>query len=238
MSLEHLVNGVFPLDHFKLVLETVARQLDDAAARDAVKDKLVVERGGDKLQGALLGAPDDEEVAGSRLGTVPLGSVQPKDLAKAALTRLVGGQQTGTVVGTDLGVAEAADPGADHVLRVGVQAHPPRGSVHARHERGCDEEEGLLGRLNAQLGLGADHGRAKVQIAPGAGAGQPLGPVDSHEGEDKALKLARVEPGQGDAERRHEHARGVAVRAEQPEPAVIAPVRLESLKALGRVVQH
>ena len=239
VGLEDLVDGVLALHHLDLVAEPLAGELDDAAAGDAVEDEAVVEGGGDELElaVAVLGAPDDKEVAGAGLGAEALGAVEPQDLAEAAGAGLVGGEQRGAVVGADLCVAEAADPGAHHVLGVGVQAHAAGGRVHAGHEAGGDEEEGLLGGLDAELGLGADDGGAEVEEGARAGAGQPLGAVDRDELVDELLELGGLEAGQGDAEGAHEHALGVEVGAEEAELAVEAAEDLEALEALGRVVQ-
>ena len=156
---------------------------------------------------------------------------------EAAGLGLVGSEEGRTVVGTDLGVAESANPSADHILGVGVEAHATGGAVHARHERGSDEEEGLLGGLDAELGLGADDSGAEVEEGAGAGLGEPLGAIDGDELGDELLNLNGVEAGEGDTEGGHEEALGVQVGAEEAELAVEAAEDLETLEALGGVVK-
>ena len=118
-----------------------------------------------------------------------------------------------------------------------MQAHAARRGVQHRHEGDDDVQQGLGGRLHAELGLRADHGGTDVEEAAGAVAGQPAGPVYGHQGHQKLLELGGREGRQADAHGRHQHALGVAVGPEQAQLAVVAPVRLHALEALGGVVK-
>lgn len=237
VSLDDLIDGVAALDNLDLLSKAGLGELENGAAGDTVENELVVKRSSDELELALLGAPDDEEVGSTGLSAVSLLAVKPEDLVEAAGLGLVGGEEGRTVVGTDLGVAETANPSADHILGVGVKAHATGGAVHARHERGGDEEEGLLGSLDAELGLGADDSGADVEEGAGTGLGEPLGAIDGDELGDELLNLDGVEAGEGDTEGGHEQALGVQVGAEEAELAIEAAEDLETLEALGGVVK-
>lgn len=157
---------------------------------------------------------------------------------EAAGAGLLGGHEGGAVVGADLGVAEAADPGAHHVVGRRVQLHAARGRVHGRHVARDDEQHGLRGGLDAELRLRPDHGRPQVHEAAGPLGRDPLGPVHRHQREDELLELLGREGRQADAHRRHQHPLAVAVGPEEPQLAVVPAVHLEPFEALRRVVQH
>lgn len=232
-----LLDGVLPLDDLEL-RQPLADKLNDAAPRHAVENDLVVQRRGNELRlPRLLVLPDDEEVTRARFGAEPLVAVQPQDLVEALIARLGGREERGPVVRTDLGVPETAGPRADRVVGGGLQPEPAGRRGHVGHEGADDVKHGLGGGLDAQLGLGADHGGAEVEEGARAGLGEPAGAVDGHEGHHELLELGGGEAGEGDARRGHEHARGVAVGAEEAELAVVATVRLEALEALSRVVE-
>lgn len=240
VSLDDLIDGVAALNNLDLASKAGLGELENGAASDTVKDELVVKRSSQELELAtlgLLGAPDDEEVGSTSLSAVSLLAVEPEDLVEAAGPGLVGSEEGRTVVSTDLGVAETANPSADHILGVGVKAHATGGAVHARHEGNSDEEESLLGGLDAELGLGADDSGADVEEGARAVLGKPLGAIDGNELGDELLNLDRVEAGEGDTEGGHEQALGVQVGAEEAELAIEAPEDLETLEALGGVVK-
>lgn len=196
ISLDELIDGVLALGNLNLTGEPLAGQVYAAAAGDTVEDELVVKGSGDELLLAVLALPENEEVAGTGLGALALRTVEPEDLVVAAATGFGGGHEGGAIVGADLGVSEAANPSADHVLGGGVQAHAAGRVVHLGHEGDDDVEEGLAGALDAELGLSADEGRAEVEIGAGALLGEPLGAVDFEEGDDELLKLGGREGGE------------------------------------------
>lgn len=238
VSLDDLINGVSALNNVDAVAKTLAGELKNAASRDTIENQSVVEgRGNDLCPAGLLILPHNEEVAGTGLGAVLLLSVQPENLAETTAAGLNGSQQRGAVVGTDLGVAESTNPGANHILGTRVELHAADGRVHDGHVGADDVEHGLGRCLNAELGLGSDHGRAEVKEGAGALAGQPLWAIDSHEGGDELLEFGGREGGQGDAGGGHEHALAVAVGAEQAKLAVEAAEDLETLEAFGGVVK-
>lgn len=237
IGFDELVNSVLALRDLNLASKALASQLNSRAAGDAIEDQLVIERSGDELLLSVLALPENEEVGGTGLGAFTVGAIQPKNLVVTATTSISGGQQRGAVVGTDLGVAEAANPGADHVLWGGVQAHTTGGAVHAGHVGDDDVEHGLLGGLDAELGLSADEGRAEVEEVAGLVARQPAGTVDLEKSHDQLLKLGRGKGRQGDAAGGHVHAGAVAVGAEDAQAAVVAAEDLEALEALGSIVQ-
>lgn len=237
IRLKHLIDSVLPLHNLQLTRQPLPRKLNHTASRHTVQNQLIIQRRRDKLELALLCPPEHEKVARASLGAVSLRSIQPQDLAETSTPRLGSGQQTGSVVGTNLGITEAANPRADHVLGVGVQLHTTLRQIHARHEADGDEKKRFLGSLDTELGLCANHGGADIQEGAGSLLGKPLWPVDGHENLDELLKLLGVETWQGDTEGGHEHALGVAVGAEEAELAVVAAEGLEALEALGGVVE-
>src|SRR6478609_7188899 len=90
IGLLELSNGVLALRHLHVAAESLAGDLQAAAAGDTVEDQLIVERGGDQLLLAILAAPDDEEVAGTGLSALALRAVQPEDLVEAAAAGIGG----------------------------------------------------------------------------------------------------------------------------------------------------
>lgn len=238
IGLDDLVNGVLALRHHQLIAQTLANNLQDASAGDTVQDQLVVQRSSDELLLAVPALPDNEEVAGTGLSTLAILAVQPQDLVVAATTSIGGGGQRRAVVGTDLGIAEAANPGANHVLGRGVQTHAAGRAVELGHVGDDDVQHGLARSLDTELGLGANQSGTDVQIAAGLATGQPPGAIDREEGHDELLELGRVKERQGDAARREVHAGTVAVGTEDAQLSVVATVGLEALEALGGVVQN
>lgn len=237
VGLENLVNGVLALDNLELLGQARTGELDNAAAGDAVQDQLIVKRGGDELELALLGAPHQEEVAGTGLSAIVLRSVEPENLTEATLVCLKSSEQAGAVVGADLGITESANPSADHVLGVGMELHTAGLGIQTGHEADGDEKKGLLGGLNTELGLSTDHGRADVKEGASALLGEPLGAIGGAEGDDELLKLLGVKAGERDAQGGHEHALCVEVRAEEAKLAVESAEELETLEALSRIVE-
>lgn len=156
---------------------------------------------------------------------------------EATATGISSGHEGGAVVGADLGISKPADPGADHVLGGSVQAHTAGRVVHLGHKGDDDVEESLAGALDTELGLSADESRAEVEVGTRALLGEPLGAVDFEESEDELLKLVWRESRERDAASRHVHTGSVAVRAEDAKLAVEATVDLETLEALGGIVQ-
>lgn len=54
---------------------------------------------------------------------------------------------------------------------------------------------------------------------------------------NQLLDLRNIKPRQGRARRTHRQSLGITIRLEQPQPSVEATVRLETLEALGGIVQ-
>lgn len=237
VGLDNLGDVVLSLGNLELVAQSLAGQLEAASSSNTVKDQLIVERSSDDLLLAVLALPDDEEVAGTGLGTLALSTVQPENLMVAASSGIGGGQQGRTVVSADLGVAEATNPGADHVVGRGVKSHSTGGSVQAGHEGDNDVEEGGLGSSNAELRSGANDGRSDVQEVSRLVLGEPLGTIDGKKGDHELLDLGGLEDGEGDSAGRHSETSSVAVRTEDAELAIVTAVDLETLEALGSVVQ-
>lgn len=228
---------VLSLSNLVLVAQSLAGQLEAASSSNTVEDQLIVERSSDDLLLAVLALPDDEEVAGTGLGTLALSTVKPENLVVAASSGIGGGQQGRAVVGADLGVAKATDPGADHVVGRGVKSHSAGGSIQTGHESDNDVEEGGLGSSNAELRSGANDGRSDVQEVARLVLGEPLGAIDGKKGDHELLDLGGLEDGEGDSAGRHSETSSVAVRTEDAELAIVTAVDLETLEALGSVVQ-
>lgn len=125
--------------------------------------------------------PDNEEVARARLGHLAVLTKQPKNLVEAQRLRLAVRLQGGPIVGAELGPTEAARPRADSVWgrreesqalgRICLAFLLHLGEVGPGH--GHDEEEGLLGHLDAQMRAIADDGRADVEERAGAFLREP-----------------------------------------------------------------
>lgn len=237
VSLNDLVNGVLALGNLQLVAQALTGQLQDASASHSVQDQLVVQRSSDELLLAVLALPDNKEVAGASLGTLAVLAIQPQDLVVAAATGLGGGSQTRAVVGTDLGIAKATDPGADHILGGGVQAHAARGAVELGHVGDDDVQHGLTRSLDTELGLGSDQSGTDVQVAARLVAGHPAGTVDGQQGNDELLQLGRLKQRQGDTAGRQVHTGTVAVGTEDAQLSIVTTVGLEALEALGGIVE-
>lgn len=238
VSLKNLINCVLPLNNLELFRKSLPGELDAAAASDTIQDQPIIQGRCNQLKLAgILRAPQDEEIASTRLGALSIGSIQPEDLAKASRASLVRGEQARAVVGANLGIAETTHPGTDLVLWAGMELHTAHRGVHTRHEAGGDEQEGLLGSLDTELRLGTNHGGAEVEEGARTGLGKPLRAIDLNELGDELSELLGTETWQGDPEGGHEHAVGIEVRAEQTEFAVKATEALEALEAFGRVVE-
>lgn len=237
VGLENLGDVVLSLGNLELIAQSLANQLEAASSGDTIEDQLIVERSSDDLLLAILALPDDKEVAGTGLSTLALSTVQPENLVVAASSGIGGGQQGRTVVGADLGVAEATNPGADHVVGRGVKSHSTSGSIQAGHEGDNDVEEGGLGSRNTELRSGTNNSRSDVQEVSRLILGEPLGTIDGKKGDHELLDLGGLEDGEGDSAGRHSETSSVAVRTEDAELAIVTTVGLETLEALGSVVQ-
>ena len=238
VGLDELVDGVLPLGDLDLTSESGASEVKTAGPGDTIENELVVKRSRDELLLAVLALPDDEEVASTGLCALTLGTVKPQDLVEASPAGILSGHEGGTVVGTDLCVAETTDPGADHVLGGSVEAHATDGGVHARHEGDDDIEHGFLGCLDAESGLRADHGGTEVEEATGAVLGQPAWTVDAEKSNHELLELLGLKDGEGDASGGHAHTSGVLARTEDTKLAIVATEDFETLEALCGVVKN
>lgn len=183
-SLLNIINGQSALHSLKwrklankVLRQTLAHELQNTATGNTGQNELVLKRSSNKLQLAFGIVPDNEEVTGASLGNLTVGAEQPQNLIKAQSLGLAVGLQGRTVVRTELGVTEAAGPGADGIGRRGVKSKALAGLgfgvlLHFGEVGpgdGNNEEKGFLGHLYAQVGTISDNGGTDVEERTGVG---------------------------------------------------------------------
>ena len=171
--------------------------------------------------------------SGQRLGYVCDAEYDPCD--GKILSIIVPGQGRARVVAGALGKAGAALSGPD-VVGLHVDAHGLHaGGIVGAGGGGQDAEEVIAGGMDAQLGRGGDGKRPEVE----GGAdliGDPglLHPAEGADGLDEVL-LRDLR--HAHAAHALHHAAAVAVRPEEADLAVRAPVGLQALEAGLAIVQ-
>lgn len=240
---DNLAHSVLPLHNLNrlevlAIAQPLLDKLDHTPPGNTIQNNLIPQRRSDKLQLALLAPHQSKEVTRSRLSNLRLISQQPKDLVIPQPPRLLLRHQTRPVIRAHLRESESPRPRAHSIVLRGEQLHAARRLGQLGHVGSDDEEHSLLGGLDAQLGLCADHRGAEVEELARVGLGEEFRAVDGDELLDQLLDLGGVEGGERDARGGHEEAAGVAVGAEEAELAVVAAVGLEALEALGGVVEH
>jgi len=264
ISVEDLLHGELALDDLEAVDvvlggvgggQTVSGDVQDTGASDTLENQVVLERGGDELLLALLGLPDNEEVAGTGFGDAGVVAEQPENLIVATSAGFTLSDERRTVVGTELGVTETTGPCTDGVLlagkklealslgdllaKVGVDGRSS-GQVARIRPVGEDSddhvEQGLLRDLNAETGVCANESGTQVEEA--TLVGEPLGTVGSAELLDEDLELLGGEVGKGDTGSTSAQTFAIATDTEQTQLAVLSVVQLQTLKTFGCVVKN
>ena len=208
----------------------------------------------EELQHRVLGDPGEDGVPGRRgddgapdleqdvhrahlLDVAVLRRIEPQDLGEPAPEGLLLRLEARRVVRGRLGRPEPPRSGPRVPLADGDLHRVEAFGVIGADRAGDDVEQGLVGGLEADVGLGRDHRRAHVERGA-VRAGDPL-VVQLEQGFDRADEDVRVHFRQVEAEGRGVEARRVVGRPEQvhgPRAAAV-PIRLQPLEDGLAVVQ-
>ena len=208
----------------------------------------------EELQHRVLGDPGEDGVAGRRgddrapdleqdvhrahlLDVAVLRRIEPQDLGEAAPEGLLLRLEARRVVRGRLGRPEPARTGPRVPLADRDLHRVEALRIVGAHRAGDDVEEGLVGGLEADVGLGRDQRRAHVERGP-VRTGDPF-VVELEERLDGAYEDVRVDLGQVETHRRRVEARRVVGRPKQvhgPRAATV-PVCLQPLEYRLAVVQ-